>query len=583
MNFQRLSAKHILIIVLLVVHLAPIWICKYFPTQDGSSHIYNAYVLKNYHKQENYKIREVYKLNLTLFPNWTSHAFLALLMYVFPPLVCEKILLSLCIALTPLALFYFLNAVDRGKMLFGLLGFIYAFNYLLHMGFYSFALSVPMFFFALGYWWKYRWEMKPVRLGVFYILLFITYFCHFQSYFQVVLCISFFALFSVLYLAFVETFGYRKTVQGNRLRVFIKHLKPFLLFIGYMLPAYFIALSYYLSKTQGYERSYWDLKQLTEYFFNMKSIVCYKDNRILIGHIILGLLAVTFLITFCYRIREVYRSRKSAMSGDSELTAPAKRLWTKIIDGKEQFLLMAGILTVIFFRSPWGVDSGGGWINDRVHIYIFLVLLPFFSVSFHRYIRYAIAGIIIVLSLWHLAYDARTYYYMSKETAEMNSGIGILEEHSTLKMMVTVWDGSAQRTSDHLGPFKYVSPFLFVPCYYALENDIAFVTNYEAEHDYFPVNYTSKYAPPAEDAEETGDDDEDAAAEEEDKEPADYIYLSRFGDYDELDDERRKEVDEGLEKVERDYTLIQSGKHYKIYRLKKSEADKAPSTHEQGD
>ena len=370
MNFQGLSAKHILIMVLLVVHLAPIWICKYFPTQDGPSHIYNAYVLKNYHRQENYKIREIYKLNLTLFPNWTSHAFMALLMYVFPPLVCEKILLTLCIALTPLSLFYFLDAVDRGKMPFGLLGFIYAFNYLLHMGFYNFALSVPLFFFTLGYWWRYRWEMEPARLGVFYILLLITYLSHFQSYFQVVLSISFFALFSALYSASVETFGYRRTTGSNHLKAFIKHLKPFLLFAGYMLPAYFIALSYYLSKTHGYERYYWESKQLIEYFFNMKSIVCYKDNRILIGHAILGLLAVTFLITFYYRIKEVYRSRKSKMAGRSELSASEKRLWTEIVDGREQFLLMTGILTIIFFKSPWSISSGGGWINDRVHIYM---------------------------------------------------------------------------------------------------------------------------------------------------------------------------------------------------------------------
>ena len=136
----KLSAKHIIIIILFVVHLSPIWIFKYFPTQDGLSHVYNVYVLKDYHKHENYKLREVFKLNLALFPNWTSHALMALLMYVFPPIVCEKILLTLCIALLPLSLFYFLNAVNRGKVIFGLLGFIYAYNYLLHMGFYNFAL-----------------------------------------------------------------------------------------------------------------------------------------------------------------------------------------------------------------------------------------------------------------------------------------------------------------------------------------------------------------------------------------------------------------------------------------------------------
>ena len=111
------------IIALLVIHLLPVWIFTYFPTQDGASHIYNSYVLKEYHKHENYRLREVYELRLALFPNWTSHAFLALLMYVFPPIICEKILISICIGLLPLSLFYFLNIVQKGNALFGLVGF----------------------------------------------------------------------------------------------------------------------------------------------------------------------------------------------------------------------------------------------------------------------------------------------------------------------------------------------------------------------------------------------------------------------------------------------------------------------------
>ena len=106
---SNVSVGQIIIIALLVIHLLPVWIFAYFPTQDGASHIYNSYVLKEYHKHENYRLREVYELRLTLFPNWTSHAFLALLMYVFPPIICEKILISICIGLLPLSLFYFLN------------------------------------------------------------------------------------------------------------------------------------------------------------------------------------------------------------------------------------------------------------------------------------------------------------------------------------------------------------------------------------------------------------------------------------------------------------------------------------------
>ena len=78
--------KRILIFVLLVLHVLPLWIFTYFPSQDGPAHIYNAYVLKVFHDaEEGALMRQYYQLNLTLFPNWFTHAFLMLLMYVIPP------------------------------------------------------------------------------------------------------------------------------------------------------------------------------------------------------------------------------------------------------------------------------------------------------------------------------------------------------------------------------------------------------------------------------------------------------------------------------------------------------------------
>ena len=53
MKIGRLSVGYVTVIVLMVVHLLPVWGFKYFPTQDGASHIYNAYVVKEYHKHEN--------------------------------------------------------------------------------------------------------------------------------------------------------------------------------------------------------------------------------------------------------------------------------------------------------------------------------------------------------------------------------------------------------------------------------------------------------------------------------------------------------------------------------------------------
>ena len=159
-----LNTKH-LFLALLLIHIFPIWFFRYFPSQDGMNHVYNAYLLKEYHNPALYKTREIFQLNLTLFPNWMSHVIMAGLMFIVPPLIAEKILLTLCIAIVPLSLLYFLRGIDRDSTLYVWLGFLFSFNYLLHMGFYNFSLSFGLFFLTVGYWWRHRNNFTPARIG----------------------------------------------------------------------------------------------------------------------------------------------------------------------------------------------------------------------------------------------------------------------------------------------------------------------------------------------------------------------------------------------------------------------------------
>ena len=48
MLFERLTPQVTLVLALLILHLAPIWIFTHLSTQDGSSYVYNAYVLKEF-------------------------------------------------------------------------------------------------------------------------------------------------------------------------------------------------------------------------------------------------------------------------------------------------------------------------------------------------------------------------------------------------------------------------------------------------------------------------------------------------------------------------------------------------------
>lgn len=70
------------------------------------------------------------------------------------------------------------------------MGFLFADNYLLRMGFYSFALSVPLFFFALGYFIKYREDMRVNRIAILYLFCMLIFFCHILSYALLILSLT---------------------------------------------------------------------------------------------------------------------------------------------------------------------------------------------------------------------------------------------------------------------------------------------------------------------------------------------------------------------------------------------------------
>ena len=537
MKIGRLSIGHITVIVMLVLHLLPVWGFKYFPTQDGASHIYNSYVVKEYHNHENYRLREVYELNATVFPNWTSHALLLLLLYIFPPLVCEKIVLTLCICLLPFSLLYFLNSVQKRNIVFGLLGFLFAYNYLLHMGFYNFVLSMSLFFFTLGYWWRVKDELRLANIVVIYVLLLVTYLTHYHSYALLIMSLTFFSLYEAAYDALRGMWGYQETSQplAQRFKDGLTRFKPALTFIGSLIPAYFILFSYYfyLTNAHGDEGNHKGFEWLNDYFFGMKSLVSFRDDHVLIGRVLLVFFAIAFVLTVINRIRKSSQFRES-----EEWKETGERLWMRVVTQMDVFLIMAVFITAMYFIAPLSGYSGG-WINDRYHLYIFLVLLPFFAVNLHRYTNYAVAGIIIVLSLWHLGYNVHTYAMLNRDIATALSLEGMDEEDTILMSTPGEWGGF----SDSLGfTPKYVEPFGHIECLLATHKGIGYLNNYEANTDHFPLQYkeTEQYK-----AKEL---------------PADYaiIWRTEYGD---------------VAGLEEEYELIDSNDYNRLYRRKRAAPD----------
>jgi len=472
--FRKVSTLECVIIALLIIHLLPIWIFKYFPSQDGASHVYNAYILKEYHDPAMYKTRECFQLNLTLFPNWFSHVFMAGLMFLVPALVAEKILLSLCIGLVPISLFYCLRAIgtehlDRqladcgkspqppfqggetalasmfglrhfsakahqsGNYVFGFLGFLFGYNYLLHMGFYNFALSFSVFLFTLGYWWRNRESMSLARIGLLYVLLILIYFCHIVSYGLILIALSICALWVM------------------------PKPRKLLAFAGYMLPAGFIMVNYLLNEATDKPHLYLTSQQLKDFFLKTKSLVYFHDSYIWINYILLGFIGALILWT-------IWKDKIQP------------RRW---LARRDVFLILSAIFVAMYFKMPRFVGTGG-WITERIHLFYIPILLLWLNLDVHRIAKWCAIGVMILLSLCHLGYSCRDYYEFNREMDDFTAAVGLLPDHIVF----------ARTDPDDWGGFKkYSTPHLASFFYYGLEGDRTYINNYEAEFNYFPFNF----------------------------------------------------------------------------------------------
>ena len=472
LNWRNLSWKH-LFVVLLILHLLPIWIFAYFPSQDGASHIYNGLVLKEYGKHENYKMRDAWELNITVFPNWLSHIMLAALLYVFPPVMSEKVFLTIAIGLVPFAFFYFLNAVHRGQKgqyVYAWLGFPFTYNYLLYMGFYNFQLSISFFFFSFGFWWKHKDDMQVRHLTCLYVLLLLTYLSHIASYGLVVLGITVAGCSMWGVPAIAAAWRTRAEGFSALLQKFIVHLKPVFRLLLYMVPMYFVLIDYYLQSvkqhTQGKHRG---AEWVWEYFWGVKSIVYFTDWHVTANYFLLAVLGVAAIISIVYRIQ--------------------RKEWLKRTDA---FLLIALLFTYMFVRAPWSYGPGG-WINDRIHLYILLLLGAWLIPNMGRPFRHVIAACLIIFSLLHFGRTAYDHARIAPEIAELVSGTHLIEPHTTYQMR-TEEDG--WHKSEALGRVEYVTPFVHHMALYGVyADDVAHLANYEAEFNYFPVNRNAENAP----------------------------------------------------------------------------------------
>lgn len=160
---------------LLVLHVLPIWLVQYFPTQDGPLHVEN--VLAMIEHSGSPLLQRWYEVNWGAQPNWLTQGLLAALLPLLSPLAAEKVILTGYTILFPLAFRAVLPRGSRGWWA-ALLAFPFVHAFPFHMGFWNFCYGFALAFLAAGFFLRTRGRLTPLRfaaLSALSVLLFLAH------------------------------------------------------------------------------------------------------------------------------------------------------------------------------------------------------------------------------------------------------------------------------------------------------------------------------------------------------------------------------------------------------------------------
>jgi hypothetical protein len=167
---------------LLLPVVVAIWTIPGFTTQDGPTHLYNAWILaRSFDAESPYE--PYYLVQWRLLPNWAGHLALASLLRVLDPWTADRLIMTVVLAGFACAIVWVRLLVCGATAIPGacLLAAILALNFPWLLGFTSFLLGCCVCLITLGVWWAGRDRLGPTRLTALGCLLILGYFCHLVS------------------------------------------------------------------------------------------------------------------------------------------------------------------------------------------------------------------------------------------------------------------------------------------------------------------------------------------------------------------------------------------------------------------
>lgn len=464
-----------LFFALIGLFLLPIWLFEYLPLQDGPIHAHTADVLHSFLTDSPSIFQDYYIPNLQLTPNWTTQVILTGLLFIASPAIAQKLLLSLYVILLPLVVRYALNGVrPEAPSFLAFLAFPLCYNLTFNMGFYNFAYSLVVFLFTLGYWLRHR--NHPSQTGWLLLLILGLYFTHLFSF--IVFCIVVGVL--IFWQGMSLFFGSHRGDPIALRRFLMRTTLP----TGMaLLPTCLICLQFLSQNSTGSEGPKWVASVVDNLrlgsLITLSSLVSYSWFELVcaisIGLVLIGLTAYSL-----WR-RGMPRRGKTILAGNG-------------------LLMVTLVLVGVYLLAPRGL-SGSVTIKDRLLLYPLLTLMLWMATGrYPSLIRRGMTGLLVSIAIALLVVQTTTYGYLNDYWREYTSSAPYIEENATLLAINLPSSQASPQAPNLWRPPKFVrpwqlNPFINVSGHIAVARKAVLLNNYQANEDYFPVNFRPELNP----------------------------------------------------------------------------------------
>jgi hypothetical protein len=428
-----------LFFALALVYVLPFWTVHYLPTVDGPCHTYNAWILRQYGNAERYPLfQRYYEINAQPYPNWISQAAMALLMLAVPPLVAEKLFVSLYALVFLGGAWYLAGAVKPDGRWPAFLAFPFVYNHMFQFGFYNFSMGLALFPWILGFWWRRRDRVDLGYVLGMNLLLWLCYFSHSLAFALALAAIA------VLWLGTFRRESWRRHL------LHIPALAPQL-----VLPLWYLAM-----EGGGPLPSPWPWPKVLQYFLELQVLFVFDEVQ--------RRFAVTLALAFLV------------------LVLLTLRRWTLLPREGNAFLILALVLILLYFLSPEGM-LGGTMIKSRLSLYPWLALLPWLSPGLGtRARRIAVPALALVLLLY-AGYLVLWYRVLG----------GGMDRYLAALRPIQAGTRLLPLRFRHNTPAAKVNVQGHAVSYVALEKGLVDWNNYEAVSSHFPTRFRDSAPPPS--------------------------------------------------------------------------------------